>query len=609
MASASSLPCEEQLLCSICLCVFTEPVTTPCGHNYCKACIIGYWASSGLTQCPLCKKRFRRRPQLQVNTEFRDMVEHFNNMRVRSDDETLAKPGEVPCDICLGLKLKAQKTCLVCLASYCQLHLEPHQRVKTLKKHKLTDPVSNLEDRVCKRHDKMFEFFCHSDQTCVCFMCLKDDHMMHVAVPLEHVFRERKAQLENVSSEMKMIEDTVATSIKEIKYSIEQSKKKSEKEIADIDEVFAALVASLKRRQAELVEVIQEKQKAVQKQAEDRVTQLEQEVNELRRRRSRIEQVSQAEDDIHHLQNWPSLYFSALNTDQFLPESFSSPPFAPDLSDSSQQNYVEMVKKAVAKTEKTLSNEIEMLLHGVTPSDDCESAKQPDAAEKLMTDVFVKEAWNPPRDRLMMIQQCDAMDVTLDSYTANHRLVVSEDGKQLRFNQGQVLVNALFVRRFTYQPFILGEQGFSSGRFYYEVRVSGSAGWVLGVVKESIDKEIFWPPTPEKGGWTFGKLHDEDQYFFESGSLLLRQSPQTVGVFVDYEKGEVSFYDVDTRTLLYSYTECIFTESTPVLKLLLYSLAGIPSLISTRPKLYPFFGVYGDDQDSVLTITPVAPAP
>lgn len=177
MASDSSLPREEQLLCSICLDVFTEPVSTPCGHN--KTCITGYWDSSDLTQCPLCKKKFRNRLQLQVNTGFRDMVEHFNNMSVRGDDDILCKPGEVPCDVCLGPKLKAQKTCLVCLASYCQPHLKPHQRVTNLKKHQLTDPVSNLEERVCKKHDKMFELFCHVDQMCICFMCLKDDHATH----------------------------------------------------------------------------------------------------------------------------------------------------------------------------------------------------------------------------------------------------------------------------------------------------------------------------------------------------------------------------------------------------------------------------------------------
>ncbi|XP_044042449.1 E3 ubiquitin-protein ligase TRIM39-like [Siniperca chuatsi] len=611
MASASSLPCEEQLLCSICLDAFSEPVSTPCGHNYCKTCITGYWASSDLTQCPLCKKTFRSRPQLQVNTGFRDMVEHFNNMRVRGEDDMLAKPGEVPCDVCLGPKIKAQKTCLVCLASYCQPHLEPHQRVTTLKKHQLIDPVSNLEDRVCEKHGKMFELFCRVDQMCVCFMCLKDDHATHEAVPLEHAFRERKAWLDYATSKLKMMENTKTRSIKEIKYSAEQSKKESEKEIADIAEVFTALMVSLQRSQAELIELIEEKQKAAEKQAEDDVTQLEQEVAELRRRRSEMEQLLQTEEHLHLLQSWPSLYLPAHTEDLFNPLPHSTPPFTLELSDISRHSYVGMVTKAVAQMEKTLSNEMAKLIHDVRLSDACEAAEQPDAAEKLMTDELTKEVWNPPQDKLMMIQQCDAVDVTLDAYTANSRLQVSEDGKQLRFREGRLFFPPLFGRRFEYQPFILGKDGFSSGRFYYEVQVSGIKAWLLGVVIESINKEIPWLPTPEEGGWTFSGISTEfhEVYFpniVTSAPLYLRQRPQTVGVFVDYEKGEVSFYDVDARTLIFSHTGCSFIETPPRLKAFLYSMAG--TSLSNRPKLYPIFGIFGDDSNDILVITRVVRA-
>nr|WAK99689.1 tripartite motif 25 protein [Trachinotus ovatus] len=610
MASASSLPCEQQLLCSICLGVFTQPVTIPCGHNYCKACITGYWASSDLIQCPLCKNKFCGRPLLQVNTEFRDMVEHFNNMRVRSEDQILAKPGEVPCDICLEPKLKAQRTCTVCLASYCQSHLEPHQRVKTLKSHKLIDPVSNLEDRVCKRHGKMFELFCPTDQMCICFMCLKDDHVMHEAVPLEHVVRERKAQLEEVASEMKMMEDTKTRSIKEIKYSAEQRKKELDKEIADIDEVFTALVASLQRSQVELIGLIQEMQKPAEKQAEDQVTQLEQEVNELRRRRSKMEQLLQTEDDLHLLQSWQSLYIPALHKDLFHPLSHFTPPFTHSLSDSSPQSYVGMVKTAVAQMEKILSNEMEMLIHDVRLSDGCESPEQPDAAAaNLIRDEFIQEVWTAPQDKLMMIQQCDAVDVTLEAYPALSRLMVSEDGKQLRLQTGrlQLFFNALLVGGSKDLNYAFAKEGYSSGRFYYEVQVSGATGWVLGVVKESFKYEM--NPNFGKEGWGFGGacLYDGTySHWVNSSGVFLRQRPQTVGVFVDYEKGEVSFYDVDTRTLIYSYTGCAFTETISAPKRLLYSLTGSP--FSSRQKLYPVFVIFDNDPDNVLTVLPVSHA-
>ncbi|XP_074482080.1 E3 ubiquitin-protein ligase TRIM39-like [Sebastes fasciatus] len=601
MASASSLPCDEQFLCSICLDVFTEPVSTPCGHNYCKTCITGYWASSERTQCPLCLKKFRRRPQLQVNTEFRDMLEHFKNTKVRDEDNTLAEPGEVPCDICLVPKLKAQKTCLVCLASYCQPHLEPHERVAALKKHQLIDPVSNLEDRVCKKHDKVFELFCLDDQMCVCYLCSKDDHAAHQAVPLEHAFRERKDQLDYVTSEIKMMENTKFRSLIEIICLVEKSKNESEKEMADIAEVFTALLVSLQRSQAELIAVIQEKQKAALKQAADHVTQLGQEVDELRRRRSEMEQLLQTEDHLRLLQSWSSLS----HTEDLLdPLSDSSAPLTPDLFDISQQCCLGMVKKAVAQMEKTLSNEMEELIHEVRLSYGCEL---PVGAERPMTDGFVKEVWTPPQYKLMKIRQLDAVDVTLDTYTAHSRLMVSEDGKQLRFG-GFLSLPASFGRRFERQPLILGKEGFSSGRFYYEVRVSGSKGWVLGVVKEPFQRGSILFPMPEDGGWALCGIYNQDGEClinsFTPATLHVRRRHQTVGVFVDYEKGEVSFYDVDARTLIYSHSGCAFNKTNSSLKSFLHFMTG--TSLSNGSKLYPIFGIFEDDYDSRLVITPVA---
>ncbi|KAM6961579.1 E3 ubiquitin-protein ligase TRIM21-like [Tautogolabrus adspersus] len=585
MASASSLAFEEQLLCSICLHEFTEPVSTPCGHNYCKACITGYWATSDLTECPLCKKQFYNRPQLQVNTEFRDMAGRFNNMRLRGKDNTLAKPGDVPCDICPWPKFKAQKTCLLCLSSYCQFHLELHQGVTDMK-HQLIDPVSYLEDRVCKKHNKAFEFFCHGDQVCVCFMCLKDDHAMHKAVPLEREITERKSRLDDVAAEIKTMENAKSRSIKEIKCKEDQSKKQSQKEMEDIDEAFTDMILSLRRRQLELVDLIKEKQEVAEKQAKNHLTKMEQEVAELRKRRSEIEELLQTKDNLQLLRSRSSLDFPVEHGNQFDPISLFNASLTPQISHISQQSYVVMVRKAVAQMEKSFSNEMETLKHEVRLSDGSEETTPP--GEKPVSDGFIKEVWNPPQDKLMMIRQCNAVDVTLDAYTAHSSLVVSGDGKQLRVRDGGLHLHALFGHRFLHHQFVLGKDGFSSGRFYFEVRVSGSNCWILGVVKESINMELFSAPSPEDGNWTFAGLNT---------------LPQTVGVFVDHEKGEVSFYDVDTRTQIYSYTGCNFTETIPTLKTFLYSMAG--TCVSNRLKLFPVLGFIGGLPNDVLEITPV----
>uniref|UniRef100_A0A4W5QAZ5 RING-type domain-containing protein n=1 Tax=Hucho hucho TaxID=62062 RepID=A0A4W5QAZ5_9TELE len=109
MASSSIVLSEEQFQCSVCLDMFTEPVSIPCGHNYCKACIRGYWDSTDLCQCPLCKKTFDKRPDLFVNTFISEMAAQLKELAPvevtpitpgKTQTTTFAKPGEVPCDVC-----------------------------------------------------------------------------------------------------------------------------------------------------------------------------------------------------------------------------------------------------------------------------------------------------------------------------------------------------------------------------------------------------------------------------------------------------------------------------------------------------------------------------
>ncbi|XP_051243785.1 E3 ubiquitin/ISG15 ligase TRIM25-like [Dicentrarchus labrax] len=163
MAAASSFLSEDQFLCSICLDVFTDPVTTSCGHNFCKNCISEHWNINVPCKCPVCKKVFNTRPELLVNTFVSEMVDYFRQSAQQrassSSEQQAAKPGEIPCDVCTGTKLKALKSCLVCLVSYCETHLEPHLTATGLKRHQLIDPVRHLEGRLCTKHDKQLELF------------------------------------------------------------------------------------------------------------------------------------------------------------------------------------------------------------------------------------------------------------------------------------------------------------------------------------------------------------------------------------------------------------------------------------------------------------------
>uniref|UniRef100_A0A3P8RKF9 RING-type domain-containing protein n=1 Tax=Astatotilapia calliptera TaxID=8154 RepID=A0A3P8RKF9_ASTCA len=284
MSAASNLRSEDQFLCSICLDVFTDPVSTPCGHNFCKTCISQHWDMNQSCQCPMCKETFYTRPQLRVNTFISEMVAQFRREAQQkasssSSEQQAAKPGEVPCDVCTGTRLKALKSCLVCQTSYCQTHLEPHLTLKRLKRHQLVDAVENLEGRMCTKHDKLLELFCKTDQTCVCMLCPVLDHKNHEFVPLREEYEGKKAELEKTEAE------------------IQQMIQKRRLKIQEITE--SVLTA--------LMESIEDKQEATEKQAEGLIKDLEQEISELMERSSEVEQLSRSEDHLHLLQSFSSL--------------------------------------------------------------------------------------------------------------------------------------------------------------------------------------------------------------------------------------------------------------------------------------------------------------
>lgn len=354
---------------------------------------------------------------------------------------------------------------------------------------------------------------------------------------------------------------------------------------------LTAFVNSIQKWQGELVKAIEQKQKELEKQAEDQINLLEQDLSDVRRRRCEIEQLIQSEDYLYVQQNSTSK-LTPESTNSTDPISDSTFHLTQDISDVGQRLYVEMVKNSVAQIEETLGKKMEMLIQQVWSSDSCDATEQSHAAENTTDCYFIPEVWSLPQDELMKIQQCSAVNMTLDLYTANHWLMVSDDEKRLSLRRRQQFFPSFFARPFKYQPFVLAKEGFSSGRFYFEVRVSGSPSWLLGVVTESFDRETNSFPTPQDGAWIF----------YTPNSMFLNPL-QTVGVFVDYEEGKVSLYDVEARCLIWSFTEGTFMQTT-ALRSFLYSFSGVSS--HYRPKLYPIFGICSYDYcGDNLVITPV----
>uniref|UniRef100_A0A673G7T6 B30.2/SPRY domain-containing protein n=1 Tax=Sinocyclocheilus rhinocerous TaxID=307959 RepID=A0A673G7T6_9TELE len=153
------------------------------------------------------------------------------------------------------------------------------------------------------------------------------------------------------------------------------------------------------------------------------------------------------------------------------------------------------------------------------------------------------------------------LNVILDPKTAYPKLILSKDGKQVK-HSGSWRDVPNNPERFDSSACVLGKDGFSCGKIYYEVEVGEKTEWDIGVARESIERKGKVTVCPENGFWCIW-LRNEGEYVANESCpvpLSLKDKPQKVGVFVDYEEGLVSFYNVETKALIYSFTGQSFTE-------------------------------------------------
>ncbi|XP_076015265.1 E3 ubiquitin-protein ligase TRIM21-like [Genypterus blacodes] len=526
MASAGSLLSKEQFLCPICLDVFTQPVSTPCGHNFCKDCIHRYWQSTKWSHCPMCKHKFYRRPELKVNTFIAEMASQFKRSVEMTEEtkpvssgveQSSGSKGEVLCDVCVGKTVKALKSCLDCLASFCETHLEPHHVLSTFKKHYLINPVMKMQERVCKRHDKLLDLFCNTDKVYVCQSCIKKDHKTHRTVPIEDESRRRRAQLGGMKGEVRQMIQHRLQKICKIKQTVQLSRRNTDKEMEDSLQVFTKLLHCIQKGQAEVVELIGGRQKEVERKADGLIGELEREIDELTQRNTKLEQLSHTEDNFYLLHSFPNV---------------STLPPTKDWSQADMESVVHVgtvrraARRAACHLEETVKAEV-----------------------KRLRDV-----------ELQRVQRC-AVDVTLDPDTAHPKLVLSDNKKQV--HHGDVARDLPDnPERFYPGISVLGKEGFSSGRFYYEVLVKGKTEWDVGVGRESVNRKGGNMLNPDGGYWTLGMRNGKDYWALASTPIHvpLVEKPQTVGVYVDLEWGQVSFYNVDSSSHIYSFTGHTFSE-------------------------------------------------
>ncbi|XP_051243647.1 tripartite motif-containing protein 16-like [Dicentrarchus labrax] len=525
---------QETISCSICLDLLKDPVTIPCGHSYCMNCIKTHWdqeKEKEIHSCPQCRQTFTPRPVLVKNTMFAALVEELKKtgLQAAPADHCYAGPEDVSCDVCTGRKLKAFKSCLVCLASYCEKHLQPHYDVVQLKKHKLVDPSRKLQENICSRHDEVMKMFCRTDQQCICYLCSVEEHKGHDTVSAAAERTERQRELE-VSRQN--IQQRILDRVKDVKVfqrEVEAISRSADKAVEDSEKIFTEMIRLIQKRSSDVKQQVRSQQETVATRVKELQEKMEQEITELKRKDAEMKKLSHTEDHTQFLHNYPSL--SALS------ESTSSINIRP-------LRYFEDVTAAVSELRDKLQDVLREKWTNVSLT---------------VTEVDVLLPQPEPKTRADFLRYSG--EITLDPNTAHTQLLLSEGNRKATVMSKQQTYSS-HPDRFTKFCQVLSRESLT-GRCYWEVEWRGE-----GVCIAVAYKNIIRAGSQKNCGfgfndksWALSCNNNSYTFCYNNVQTPVSGPPSSrVGVYLDHSAGILSFYSVSKTMTLLHRVQTTFTQ-------------------------------------------------
>ncbi|XP_078121148.1 tripartite motif-containing protein 16-like, partial [Sander vitreus] len=528
----------ESFSCSICLDLLKDPVTTFCGHSYCMDCIKAHWDVEDEKQiysCPQCRKTFTQRPVLLKNTMLADLVEEMkkNGLQAAPADHCYAGPEDVACDVCTGRKLKALKSCLGCLVSFCDQHLQPHHDSSAFEKHELVEPSKNLQENICSRHDEVMKIFCRTDQQCICSLCLMDEHKGHNTVSAAAERTERKKELQgNQQNIQQRIQDR-EKDVKLLQQEVEAINHSVSKAVEYSKKIFSSLIYFIERESTAVERKIRIQQNTQVMRAKELQEKLKQEITELKRKDAELKKLSDTEDHNQFLHNYSSLSPLSESTDS---SSINIRPL----------RYFEDVTAAVLEVKGKLQDVLNETWTHISMT-------------VTEADVLLSDPRREPKTRADFLTY--SREITLDPNTVNTMLLLSKGNRKATVMREK----QIYFRhpdRFDVMTQVLSREGLTR-RCYWEVEWRGR-GVEVTVAYKNISR-AGWSNECEFGlnekSWTL--RYKKDSYTFWKNKV---QTPVTgpvssrVGVYLDHSEGSLSFYSVsETMTLLHR-VQTTFTQ-------------------------------------------------
>ncbi|XP_062865189.1 E3 ubiquitin/ISG15 ligase TRIM25-like, partial [Trichomycterus rosablanca] len=536
MAESKISVTQTEFSCSVCLETLRDPVTILCGHSFCMVCINNCWDQEDDKEtysCPQCRQTFTPRPVVRKNIILAKVVEDLR--KKESQGSLPSGPDDVDCDFCTERKSKAVKSCLVCLASFCETHFQPHYQIPVYKTHKLVKASRRLQDQICSQHNKLLEVYCHTDQQCICMMCTMDDHKGHATISAAAEKTEKQKQLLEIQRKFQEKIQNRERELCELINAVESYKCSAQTAVKNIERICTELINSINRRCFELKDLIRDRETAEVSRAEKVLKQVEQQIVELKRKDAELEQLSHTEDPVHFLQNFQSFLAPAGSAE------YAAITISPFLSFDDVTKSVSQLREKVEEFWK----------------EQCETI--PDEVQAL-SKVRIT---SPPKPEIREDFIQYFCRFTLDPNTVNKILHLSKENKVVTCSR-TLQSYPDHPDRFDVYPQVLCRESVS-GRCYWEVEWSGDYAVYIAVSYKSISRKGDGYECVFGGNDQSWSLYCSPSRFSfwhnkKKTEIPIMQSSSRIGVYVDYEAGTLSFYSVSDTMKLIHRVQTTFTQ-------------------------------------------------
>ncbi|XP_063785125.1 E3 ubiquitin/ISG15 ligase TRIM25-like [Pseudophryne corroboree] len=498
--SMASADLRQELDCSICLSIYTDPVTLRCGHNFCRVCIdrvLDTQEAAGVYICPDCRAECQERPVLQKNITLCNIVGRF--LSTQPDQEETG----IFCTYCIHSPVPAAKSCLLCEASLCDNHLRVHSKSS---EHVLSDPTTALGNRKCSVHKEILEYYCTEDAACICVSCRLDgEHRGHHVEMMDEAIKKKKEKLRNVLQKL----TTKRAETEKRVQSLQERRREDQGKADGVTETVTALFRDIRRQLEDMEKTvlseISRQEQRVSLSVSDLIQQLEIKKDELSGKMRHIEELCNMSDPVTVLQE-------------------------PDTGD-------------LCDTEDTEGHDTQV--HG---AGDLDVGLISGTLHTLLSDIITGISTG------IYVQQ--PTDLLLDVTTGSDYIQISGDRKTA--SRSDIRQNhPVTPERFQYNQ-VISTRGFSSGRHYWEVDVSKSEMWRVGMCYPSIDRRGLQSAIGNNNkSWCLSRGNNQSSVIHDCTGYQLPEDMccYRVRVYLDYEAGQLSFYSLcDPIRHLHTYT-------------------------------------------------------